>query len=396
MPIDRRLPAVFLLACAGTAQAALLEGEPYVAARIEHDSNVLRYSDAAEAQALRGDPQRADTYQTYTAGAALRYTLSLQRFYLGAEARRTRYQDFEDLDHNGGEWGAGWDWRIGTPWSGRLRYKFTRDQESFNGRDLADPGDLRTRDLEATAGVDITPRWRVETSLRSLRSRYSAALSQDLDLDEDRSGLALVYKRGFFSRAALAVEHSRGRYPEREASSGLIDRFDQTELRTELGYTPSGLSNFEARLGHTERDNGGLAARDFSDATGLLAYTRTFSGKSFARAELFRRLYNVEEFDANFVRQDGLALSLDWQLSSFLTLIAKGEWIGEDYLGTPVLVTGARRHDQVDSASLKLRWKPFFWLSLSPELRHEARDSNRADRRYTSNIAAFTVELRYD
>lgn len=396
-----RAPLLLALFTLSPAQAGLLEGEPYASVSVEHDDNLFRFSDDAEALALSGGTERADTYRRLALGAGLRYSWGLQRVLAGGELRRYNYSRFKQLDRNGHEFGGELLWRIASPLSGNLRYRQSRDSESFIDRDTTLLGFKTQREAETRARLEITPHWHLLGSLRGLRQRYTQAVAQNFELDEDGGSLGVDYLGAPLSQAGAAVEVTRGDYPSRDPATlnpGVATAYEQTDFKLRAGYSPSGISSLRAEAGYTRRDNRGNGAEDFSGVTGQASYEREFSALTSLRAELFRQLRQVEEVDANFVRQDSAALVFDWQLTQLMKLSARGELSRELYQGAAAVAaaSGEERRDTVRIASLELRYKPFFWLTLTPALRQESRDSNRADRGYESTVFGLEIEARYD
>lgn len=379
------------------APAGLLEGEPYVSFKLERDSNVFRFEDRAEAMAVSGDQELADTRRRYAAGMALQYSFGLTRLSLGGELRRVEYAHFEQLDHDSHRVYADADWQLGRVASGSLGVEQERRLESFADRD-SDELSLQSDTRAHAAGtLALTPRWALQTRLDTRRLRNSSASSRNYNLDETSGSVGGVYLGLPVGTAGASIEYVRGRYPEREAAAGVTDRYDQLSVKLNGTWRPSGLSTLRLSAGHTRRDGAGGAAGDFSGFTGRAAYERRWSGKTTLHAELFRRVVSAGEVDANFIAQNGVGAGFDWQAATKLGVFGSYELRRDDYDGSPALdVGGDARRDHLQQAELGLEYKPVFWLSLTPSVAYEQRDSNRERRSYEGTILSLEVEARYD
>lgn len=94
-----QLPLAMLGLLALAAQADELDTLQFQASEsVQHDSNVYRLSDSADAQALIGTPTRSDTIAVTTVGLKLNKPYSLQRFELAVSAEDHRYRRFSNLN----------------------------------------------------------------------------------------------------------------------------------------------------------------------------------------------------------------------------------------------------------------------------------------------------------
>ncbi|HEX4871856.1 MAG TPA: hypothetical protein VFV27_06035 [Nevskiaceae bacterium] len=381
-----------LLPVAGLA--GTLEGEPFLRYRVEHDSNLFRLESEAQAEQLTGDPERGDRLQVLGVGAALQYSWGLQRAFVGAEARRQRYQRNPQLDHSGHELQAGLDWQAGRALDGELRLDQEKRIQSFNEREDRALGFVEERRLEAAARLAVTPRYGFRAQVENRQSRNSLLRSRFSDLDENSLRLEALYTGEPVASAGLALDLAVGRYPARQAGNGVTREYEQIGLNLTSDWRPSGLSRLSGEIGQTFRDNDG-GEDDFSGLTGRLAYQRTVSGKTRLTAELFRRVESVEEIDANYVEETGLGLGLNWQAMSKIGLFGRYEWREAAYEGGTASADGGRE-DRIQQADLKLDWRPLTGFTLTPGLLYEQRDSNRALRSFEDVRLYLDLEARYD
>jgi hypothetical protein len=378
---------------AASAQAGLLEGEPFTSLTLQHDSNVFRLEDGAQNPA--GGSQRDDVIRRYGIGAVLQYTLGLQRFYGGGEYRRFDYQRFDNLDHRGHELTGGLDWQLGRTASGKIELRQERRMESFAWRN--DDALSLQRETKALANgkLAITPKWALTSSLDGRRLRNSLPTSKGSDVNETKATIGGEYTGLPVASAGLVLEALRGSYPERESGNGVTDHYRQNVVKLTADWKISAVSRLSGDVGRTERINNG-GAGTFTGLTGQLRYDRRWSAKTELMGEWFRRLSSVEETDANYVERQGGAVEVRWQTSTRVKTQLRYERANEDYRGASGSVDGGARRDQYDELEFSVAYHYPFWLTITPSLAWERRDSNRLNRDYDDWLAGLEIELRYD
>ena len=96
------------------------------------DDNLFRVPSNGSAGALV-----ADTATQVNAGAHLNLPVSRQRYLANFDVTRTKYQRSSQLDYDGRDLGAAWQWQAGNDYSGDLGFNDSRTAagfENFSGR----------------------------------------------------------------------------------------------------------------------------------------------------------------------------------------------------------------------------------------------------------------------
>ncbi|WP_426177884.1 glycosyltransferase [Massilia sp. TWR1-2-2] len=81
-----------------------------------HDDNLLRVPDGAPAFGN----QRGDSWYQADAGLLFDHTYSRQRLSAHAKLSKVKFQHFEQLDYDGKDLQAKWNWQVGNHWEGTL------------------------------------------------------------------------------------------------------------------------------------------------------------------------------------------------------------------------------------------------------------------------------------
>lgn len=385
-----------LLALAAPGHA-LLDLRPFGGASYEHDDNVYRFADPAEAAAQRGSPTLADSVRRVSAGSWAQLDYGRQALRAFGELRHYEYGQFEELERTEGTFEGRLDWNYGIPWSGHLLYEHAIRLEPVTSTETGELGMQTLQEGEFFITRAMTPRWRTEGALGTRRKRHARPAAENSDLDEVRSRFGFSWASPL-GTAGIAVEVTRGDFPHREAAPerGVVASYRQSDFLLRASNVFSAVSTIEAETGYTVRVAPGDAG-DFHGLTGRLRYLWRWTPQTSVDAQVFRRLRDIEEQDANYVEELGLALQVQRSLTRTLGLVGRAEVAEQDYGGSPATSgDGTERSDHVDRFQLGLSYAPRRWVLLKPSVGLERRYSTRADREYDATMAGVTLEVRTD
>lgn len=397
MPIEPRalLLGGALLALLPPAHGAL-DLRPFANATYEHDDNVFRFADAAEAQAQRGSPELADTVRRASVGSWAQLGYGRQALRGFGEVRRVDHANFGELDRTEAELEGRLDWSIGIPWTGHLLYDHVRKLESVTSSETGELGMQTLQESELFAGYEFAPAWRAEGGAGLRRKRHAREAAENSDLDERRFRLGFSWASALVT-AGAGVESTRGHFPNRTASpeTGVVDRYWQTDYHARASREISGLSTFETEFGYTRRDGPAATGGGFAGITGKLRYLWRLTRQTTADTQVFRRLRDIEERDTNYVDELGMSTGLQFALTRTLGLNGKAYLAEQDYVGA-IGEEGVVRNDRVRRLEVGLSWTPRRSLALKPSAGQERRDSTREDRTFDATFVGVTLEVRTD
>lgn len=375
---------------------AALEAYPYVSTTVEHDDNVYRYRDGAEALADNGTSRRADTLQRYAAGLVADYTTGRQRLFIDGEARSVRYDRFDTLDHDGHDVSGGLDWALGSAVNGQLKLRDERGLQSFATRSSGNqPGLQDNTTGSLSANLRVLADYELRSRVQGERLRHTRAASRGEDRDESAVALGAAYLGRDQGSVGFEVALASGEYIERSPAEGVTEDFDQVTYELVATWMPSPISTFKIEGGVTDRDNHGINVRDYSGGTGAFSYVRNISPKTSLRFEARRRAQSVEQQDANFVVLTGGELGADWNATP--KILVGGSYFYQDdkYQGSPAFEAQGDRKDQSQGLRLRLRYIPLDWLVLTPEVAWEDRSSSIDTEEYDDLRVSLELRLRY-
>lgn len=384
-----------LLALALPGHAAL-DLRPFGSATYEHDDNVFRFADAAEAEEQRGSPALEDSVRRAAIGSWAQLGYSRQSLRAFGELRHFDHATFNELDRTEAEFEGRYDWRYGIPWSGHAIYDHARKLQPVTSTEDGRVGMQTLQESELFFGYEVTPSWRAEAGTGLRRKRHSRDAAENSDLDERRLRLGFSWASAV-GTAGAGIESTRGRFPHRVASpeTGVVDRYWQTDYLVRAGKELSGVSTFETEFGYTRRDGPPVAGGGFSGVTGKLRYLWHPTRRTTFDTQLVRRLRDADERDINYVEELDLSTQVQHSLTPAFGLTGKARFADQDYAGLPG-ADGVARTDTLTRLELGLAWTPRPGIALKPSVGQERRLSTRAERTYDATLVGVTLEVRTD
>ncbi len=362
----------------------------------QHDSNVFRLSDTANAQSVIGTPSRSDTAAITTVGVLLNKPYSLQRFELDIHADDYRYQRFSSLNFTALSYVAAWRWSL-TP---ALHGNLTTNQREFvdNSSDLQNRGEVNRRTERASL---FDAEYEVDGAFRVLGGFFDNTLrnSQPLTFDGDSSvkGAEVGVRYVFPSSASLAYRFKKGSgdYPDRVASSFFASSFKDTEHEVRLDWPITGKTALQARVSHFNRAHEDLAARDFSGMTGELNATWEATGKTRVTFGLSRELGSYQTGDASYYQGYQFFIAPTWKPTEKTAVRLRYDHGVRDYKGPLPGFAATNRQDTLDLASLAFEWQLIRAVKMTVSVQQDKRKSTEAGLDYKNNGVNLGVEASF-
>ena len=375
--------ALAAAAAALPAAAVTFDLSPFAELGASYERNLLRAETAQQAieDSPTGDPRVSDSVRTASGGLTLEADHGLQAWIATAELSRADYNHFDELDHSAYDGIAGWRWAAGRALDGELGWRGTRRLDSFDNRDDSISNFRVERQVRASAGLAITPRFRAELLLRGDRRENTLVNRQRFDVEERLADFALLYVAQPVLRAGIGLRRVAGEYLRRDAQlfPDLATSYDDFGVDLRATWQPSGISTLDGRIGRTERELEPVQDQGFNGLVGHLEYRREISGKTSARLRAFRDLFAVEDVDANFIEDTGLRFGLTWAARSKLDVELTASYVDRVFAGGTSGANGARqRADDVRNGAVTVNWQVLERLALVADFEREIRQSNQA------------------
>ncbi|MDQ3061030.1 MAG: putative exosortase B-associated extracellular polysaccharide biosynthesis transporter EpsL [Pseudomonadota bacterium] len=365
-------------------------------ATVQHDSNVFRLSDSANAQAVIATPSRSDTAAITTVGVLLNKPYSLQRFELDVHVDDYRYRNFSSLDFTAVNYAAAWRWSL-TP---ALHGNLTAQRREFvdNSADVQNLGQLNRRTERANL---FDAEYEIDGGFRVLGGVFDRATtnSQPFTFEGDTSvqGAEAGLRYVFPSATSLAYRFKKGRgdYPDRLASAVFPSSFKDREHELRLDWPYSGKTTLQARLSHFDRAHENLSARDFSGVTGQLHATWVATGKTRVTLGLGRELGSYQTGTASYYQGYQFFIAPTWKPSEKTAVRLRYEHGVRDFKGPLPGFAATGRRDKIHLGSLALEWAPIRALKLTLSLQRDKRTSNEPGFDYQSNAVSLGAQVDF-
>lgn len=281
------LAATVALLLAGPAATALAQSSPFyfgASQGVTRDSNLYRLSDGAAP--LPAGRSKSDTVYTTSLLAGIDQPIGRQRVRGDVSLRASRFANNKVLDNEGYGLKLGADWSTIGRLSGSINLvsdrslaRFANDTLSINNlqRNIAS-----STTFDTTVRRGLVTRWSAEATYAHQRVGYSASEFEPREYRQNSLSAGVRYTPSGLISFGAALRGTEGRYPRFALlanGSYLADTYSGRNLDLSTRWTPSGVSQFEARLsfGNTSYDRD--TARDFSGVTGGLAWIWRPTGK---------------------------------------------------------------------------------------------------------------------
>jgi exopolysaccharide biosynthesis operon protein EpsL len=387
----RLLPFILVpgIALSGLAQAAegdVLRG--YVGLSMTHDDNILGTSNTAIAS---GTPKLSDTATRVEAGLIFDKTISQQRLTANVNLDHTSFNRFSELDYNGYNILANWNWHAGSHLEGNLGTTHVRSltsvQDSVNitGGVPNQLPNVRTENRQYfDGGWLLHPSWRLRGGLSHYELEYEqfGPNVANRRVNDGEVGVDYLVRSG--SSVGVVYRRADGKFP----SSPLND-YTQDEIKARVDWKLTGKTDILFLGGWVQRDVERAPANNFSGFNARLNTVWRATGKTTLNASLWREINAQDDQTASYSLNRGISLGAGWEITRQVRLDGIYQYEKRDY--TP---SNLNRKDNVNYAALQLSYYPIPKLKLMTSVYHTDQGSTVAANDYR-NLGA-SIGTRYE
>lgn len=388
-------------------------------ADVKYEDNLFRVDEDTPL----GNASKHDLVHTYSAGIRFDKKYSLQRLQLEATFTDNRYQENDFLDWKGFNYRAAWLWSLTPRITGRLLATRNETLNNFGDFRRIDPNadtgpqrnlqSIQTNERrEFTADVLLWGGWHVVGGVSNIESRNSQSFNEVGDFSQDSAefGGRYVFRSG--TEITLVQRESDGKFKGRAPDTlrQLDSGYDQSETEAKLDWRVTGKSHLTARVGYIDREHDNFTDRDYEGMTGLLAWRWMPTGKLLINTAVSRNLYSFQESNAlifgtvpvfragdysySYYVADTFTWSPLWGITDKTSLRFRYDWSERDFRGNVGLNSPDRR-DIIQSYTLTAEWQALRTLMISGVLRHEDRNSDRANFDFEADSIGISAQLLF-
>jgi exopolysaccharide biosynthesis operon protein EpsL len=386
-----RLFPILLATHAGAAWAA--EGDtfrPKLQYSYTHTDNLFLLPDnlTPAQMALYAPEGLSDNYQTLGAGIDVDWKQGRQEVLVNTLFSRTWFDTYSDLDYDGHDFLAQWNWVLGNHLKGELGTTYVTSLGSFQNVYGVTNNARTNRNTYFNATYQFHPRWETGLKLNHQSYEYDDASLASSDYTEDDLDAGIYYRGGEVDRTGVEVSANRGNFPNRSAGSGLTTDYDGTAVRLVMDWSVTGKSRLHGRVGYLSQNYNQSGVQNYSGLNGRLAWDWTPTGKTLVNLAAYRELYNTELAGADYEEVGGIRAQAQWQAFSKVAVGGLLSYEKDKYIGTTL-------DESVRTASLNATYKPWPIGDFTLSLQNQQRDSNNDLRDYQATMLNLSAMLRF-
>lgn len=395
-PFDRTLAlligAMFSLPALAGPNDAL---QVYGALGYGHDDNLLRVPDGQPAF----DNTLGDSWRTTEGGLIFDHTYGRQKINAYAKLSKVKYDHFSQLDYDGKDMLANWNWQIGNHLEGTAGVTYTQllapyTDFSSNQRNLR-----QERRQYADGAWTFHPSWRVRAAVASDKFTYDLPSQRYNDRTEDTTEIGGDYLAPSGSTVGLVVRRLKGRYPDRRPIGQLLvdDSYTQDEFKAKVYWIASGTTNVLLLGGWANRKQASLGPGSHSGLNGRLSANYTPTGKMSYNAALWRDFAPLESTIVSTTLNNGASLSATWYATAKIQVDATAVYEKRNYSSRLALVTPTALDDSLRSATLRATYSPVRSVKLSLAYARQARSGSPfvGIGQFRSNSVVFNAAAQF-
>lgn len=390
----RHLP--LLLLCLASAPATAQTSPWYVggAVTLTHENNLYRLADGAAAPP---GLSKADLVTSTALLAGLDQPIGRQRLYGSATLRADRYRDNGNLDNDGYALRTGLDWSTVGRLSGNLDLSADRNLARFDTDTQISTSSRRNVEdkhrVFAEARLGVVTAYTLQASVEYRERRFSAPEYDPRESQQTTLAASLRWRPRGGLMLGAGMRTTDGRLPRFGTAPGggvVAQDYRRDGLDLLGALETGGSSRLDGRvtLGRTRYDQ--TSARDFSGATGYLAWTWQPGGRLVLDTRLARDsgqdvFFSGDPLFGGLVDDSktttALSVGARYALGAKLQLRARLGYTTRDLVRTipdALIPTDARGRDHTTELSLGATWEPTRSLVFGCDLAHESRSASGA------------------
>jgi len=320
-----------------------------------YDDNLLRIADGE----APFEGRRSDAYQTYEAGVVYNKRIGRQRLAASAKVSKVTFDHFDQLDYDGRDIEATWNWEVGNKWEGRAQTLHVQTLAPYTDFRSDQRNLRRQRRNMFDAGYKLHPSWKLRAGATRDKYTYELLVQRYNDRVEKTYEAELLYQPRSGSALGLVARRLKGSYPFRRpfAPGIAADDFTQDELKARVSWLATGSTTVQGLLGYARRDQPSYGAGKTDGFNGRINAIYAPRGKLSYTAAAWREFAAIESPSVSYTLNKGASLGATWQARAKLGIEASALYERRAYNARFVFPGSGDLTDAIRSATLRATWQ---------------------------------------
>lgn len=339
-----------------------------------HDDNLFRLPD--------GQPgfegKRSDSARQAHAGLVFNKSYSRQKIYAQAKVTKVEFDHFDQLDYDGKDLEARWNWQLGNHFEGVLGTNYEQTLAPYTDFRSSERNLRKHRRNYFDGAWRFHPSWRARAAVSSDKYEYELLAQRLNNRSEDAVEVGADYLPRSGSTVGLVARRVRGDYDNRRLFGGvaLDESFEQDELKARVNWIASGSTTVNVLAGHAKRKYKARAERDASGFNGRITATHQPRGKMRYTAAAWREFAAVESNVVSYSLNRGASLGATWDPTAKIRVDANASYEKRAYNARLALNSATDLDDSLKQASLSATWSPRRTVAVTAALARQERSGS--------------------
>lgn len=347
---------------------------PFVGLGYAYEDNLLRLPD--EHPGLDG--QRSDWMRQAIAGVLFDREYSRQHIFVQAKVTKVGFDHFDQLDYDGKDLQARWNWQLGNRFEGVLGANYEQTLAPYTDF-RSNERNLREHRRQYFDGAwRFHPSWRARTAASHDKYEYELLAQRFNNRTENAYEAGVDYLPRSGSTVGLVARKVKGKYDNRRILGGLSldESFEQDELKARVNWIASGSTTVQVLAGHAKRKYKSRSERDASGFNGRITATHQPRGKMRYTAAAWREFSAVESNIVSYSLNRGASVGATWDATAKIRVDANASYEKRAYNARVSQGAAQDLDDSLKQASLSATWSPRRTVAVTAQVARQERSGS--------------------
>ncbi|MET0264239.1 MAG: XrtB/PEP-CTERM-associated polysaccharide biosynthesis outer membrane protein EpsL [Duganella sp.] len=369
--------------------------QPYVAAMVNYDDNLLRRDTNA-----RAEGGYSDTYKTTLIGLGVEWPIGRQILTADVKATKVNFNRFSQLDYNGRDGFVDLNWRVGNHFSGNVGAKYLEALASFADFPTAELNVRTVKTVYADGKWQFHPSWRATAGINNKKYHFDLESQRFNNRSEDTSDVGIDYLAKSGSFIGLLARRLDGKYDVDNIGPGgvvLRNGYTQDSLNININWLASGVTQVTFLGGYAKRKHDSNSLRDVNGAQGRLIANWTPRASVKVVGAVWREFSASEGVFVNSAIATGASVDAAWLITSKINVNGQLRTEKRDFEPLPGVPIFSDLTDNTRMATLGVTYEPVRQISLNLNTFHTSRSGSAAafTNSYRAKGIGFSASVKF-